>query len=73
MALGYVVGIEWFTLIDQARSGRYFEKYSGEMANSGIFSVADRPYGEFVRQARQTNLDIYRVVLGERPPFVSTT
>ena len=30
-ALGYVVGIEWFTLVDQATTGRFFEKYSGEV------------------------------------------
>ncbi len=28
-ALGFVIGIEWFTLIDQATTGRWFSKYSG--------------------------------------------
>lgn len=70
-ALGIVVGIEWFTLIDQARSGRFFERYNGEKANSGLFSVTDRPYREFLNEAVKTNDGIYDVLLGRRPPFDS--
>lgn len=69
-ALGFVVGIEWFTLVDQARTGRWFERYSGEKANTGLFSVTDRPYREMLAEAIQTNLTIEDVMLGRRAPFV---
>ena len=68
-ATGFVVGIEWFTLIDQARTGRWFERYNGENANTGLFNVADRPYKEFLAEARRTNVEIYDVLLERRPPF----
>ncbi len=66
---GFVVGAEWFTLIDQARTGRWFEKFNGEKANTGIFNVADRPYKDFLAEAMQTNYGIYDVLLGKRPAF----
>jgi len=69
-ALPYIVGIEWFTLIDQARSGRWFERYNGERANTGLLSVADRPYRDCLDEMMQTNYGIYDVMLGKRPPFV---
>lgn len=68
-ALPFVVGIEWFTLIDQARSGRWFERYTGEKANTGLFSVTDRPYRTMLAEATVTNAGIYEVLFGERPPF----
>ncbi|MDQ2730598.1 MAG: CBM9 family sugar-binding protein, partial [Armatimonadota bacterium] len=66
---GFVVGIEWFTLIDQARTGRWFERYNGERANTGLFNVADRPYKDFLAEASTSNYGIYDVLLGKRPPF----
>ena len=69
-ALGSVIGIEWFTLIDQAATGRWFSQYNGESANSGIFSVADRPWKPMVEEMAKTNHGIYDVILGNRPPFV---
>lgn len=68
-ASGYVVGIEWFTLIDQARAGRFFELNTGEKSNTGIFSVADRPWTDFVNEAAKTNHDIESVILHKRTPF----
>ncbi len=68
-ALGYVVGIEWFTLIDQATTGRFFEKYNGEAANTGLISVADRPWKAMIEEMTKTNYDIYSVFFGQRPPF----
>jgi hypothetical protein len=68
-ALGYVVGIEWFTLIDQARTGRFFEKYTGEKANTGLLSVADRPYQDCLAEMCQANYHIYDVLPGKQPPF----
>ncbi|MDR1964840.1 MAG: beta-galactosidase, partial [Planctomycetaceae bacterium] len=61
-ATGYVVGIEWFTLIDQARAGRFFEKNTGEKANTGLFSVSDRPWKNFVEEAAKTNKNIWNVL-----------
>lgn len=68
-ALPYIIGIEWFTLIDQARTGRWFERYSGENANCGLFSVTDRPYRDCLAEMMKTNYDIYSVMFGQRPPF----
>ena len=69
-ALGYVVGIEWFTLIDQATTGRFFEKYGGESANTGLISVTDRPWKAMIEEMIKTNYGIYDVFFGQRPPFV---
>ena len=69
-ATGYVVGIEWFTLIDQARTGRFFERYNGERANTGIFNVADRPYQDYVAEASKANADVDQIIVGKMKPFV---
>lgn len=68
-ALGFVIGIEWFTLVDQATTGRWFSKYNGESANTGLISVGDRPWKECVAGMAKTNYEIYDVLLGARPPF----
>lgn len=65
----FVVGIEWFILIDQARTGRWFERFNGEKANTGLFSVADRPYKGFLSEAAITNNGIYDVLLDKRKAF----
>ena len=69
-SLGYVVGIEWFTLIDQAATGRWFSGMSGERANTGLFSVTDRPWKPMLAEMMKTNYDIYNVLAGTRPPYV---
>jgi len=69
-SLGYVVGIEWFTLVDQAATGRWFSDYTGERANTGLFDVADRPYKPMLAEMMKTNYDIYNVLAGARPPYV---
>jgi hypothetical protein len=69
-SLGYVVGIEWFTLVDQSVTGRWFERYNGENTNTGLISVADRPWRPMIEHMMKTNYEIYEVVLGKRPPFV---
>ena len=69
-ALGYVVGIEWFTLVDQATTGRWFEKYNGEAANTGLIAVTDRPWKGMLAEMMKTNYGIYEVCCGARPPFV---
>ncbi len=68
-ATGYVVGTEWFTLIDQARAGRFFEKETGEKANTGVFAVTDRPWKDFVAKVVKTNCDIQSLLLGKRKAF----
>jgi hypothetical protein len=69
-ALPYITGVEWFTLIDQARTGRWFERYNGENANSGLFNVADRPHRDCLAEMMKTNYDVYAVLFGQRPAFV---
>ena len=69
-ALGFVVGIEWFTLIDQSVSGRFFDKYNGENGNTGLISVTDRPWKVMLAEMMKCNYDIYQVQFGERAPFV---
>lgn len=69
-ALGYVVGVEWFTLVDQPASGIWWGKEQGENGNTGLFDIADRPWKDAVTEMAKTNHDIYAVVLGERPPFI---
>jgi len=69
-ATGSVVGIEWFTLIDQARTGRFFERYNGERANTGIFNVVDRPYKDYLVEATVANANADQIILGQRQPFV---
>ena len=69
-ALDFVVGIEWFTLIDQSVTGRWFQGFDGERANTGVLSVTDRPWRGALDEMVKTNHDIYRVWFRERPPFV---
>jgi hypothetical protein len=68
-ALGFVIGIEWFTLIDQATTGRWFSKYNGESYNTGLVSVADRPWKDMLTEMMKTNHGIYDLLLGKRSPF----
>jgi len=68
-ALGYVVGIQWFTLVDQPRTGNWFSKYDGERANTGLISVTDRPWKTMLAQMMKSNYDVYKVLFRERKPF----
>ena len=68
--LGFVVGIEWFTLIDQSVSGRFFDKYNGENGNTGLIAVTDRPWKVMLGEMMQCNDHIYQIQFGERAPFV---
>ena len=69
-SLGYVVGVQWFTLLDTHYTGVGFAGYGGWNANEGLFSVVDRPWKPMVELMAKTNHDIYKVLLGERAPFV---
>lgn len=64
--LGFVVGIEWFTLIDQAATGRFFEGQNGERANTGLFNVLDRPYKDMFDEMLKAHLDVYPVWFGAK-------
>ena len=68
-SLGYVVGIEWFTLVDQALTGRFFDYLNGENANTGLIAVTDRPWKTMLAEMMKSNYDIYKVFFGERAPF----
>jgi len=68
--LGYVIGIQWFTLVDEPASGRFFEGYNGERANTGLISVADRPWKPMLDEMMKTNYHIYDVFLGDQKPYV---
>jgi len=70
-SLGFVVGIEWFTLIDQSVTGRWFQGYDGERANTGVLAVTDRPWQPMLAEMIKTNYGIYEVLLGREKPFVS--
>jgi hypothetical protein len=69
-ALGFVVGVEWFTLIDQAVTGRFFEGLNGERANTGLFNVADRPYKDLFAEMAKTHAAVYGVWLDGKSPFL---
>lgn len=68
-ALGFVIGIEWFTLIDQATTGRWFSKHNGESYNTSLVSVADHPWKDMLAEIMKTNHKIYDLLLGKRAPF----
>ncbi|GAA3408242.1 sugar-binding protein [Paenibacillus hodogayensis] len=68
-SLGYIVGTHWFNYLDQPATGRWWEGLTGERYNTGLINVADRPYKGFLQGVKQSNDDIYRVLLGERAPF----
>jgi hypothetical protein len=64
-----IVGIQWFSLADQPLTGRWFQKYNGEAMNIGFLDVADRPYTDFMQHVKQTNDQIYDLVLGNTKPY----
>lgn len=68
-SLPYVVGAHVFNYVDQAGLGRYWQGEWGERYNSGLVNVADRPYKDYLKGVMDTNYDIYKVILGERPKF----
>ena len=68
-ALGFLVGTEWFTLIDQAATGRFFEGLNGERANTGLFNVSDQPYKAMFAEMRKSHDAIYDVWLDGAAPY----
>ncbi|MEZ0296566.1 MAG: sugar-binding protein [Candidatus Methylacidiphilales bacterium] len=68
-ALPFVVGSQWFIYMDQSITGRFFEGFNGEGANTGFVDVTDRPYQEMVDAAKVTHARIYDVMLGKEKAF----
>jgi hypothetical protein len=68
-ALPYIVGVQWFIYGDQSITGRFFEGFHGEGANTGFVDVADRPYGPLVEAAKLTNSRVYDVMLGKQTAY----
>jgi len=66
---GHVVGVNWFTWIDQPATGRYFEGLYGEAGALGFFNVMDRPYRYLLEHVTTTNFQIYDVILRNVEPF----
>lgn len=69
-ATGYVVGIEWFINVDQTVTGRFFQGFNGEANNTGLVSVADRPYKDMLKHMMVTNNDVFSVIDGSREPYL---
>ncbi len=68
-ALLYVIGCQYFAYLDQALTGRWFQKYNGESMNIGLVNVADRPFRDFNRELVKSNYAIYDIALGKREPY----
>ena len=69
-SLGFIVGIEWFLAVDQATTGRFFQGFNGEAANTGFVNVADRPYKAMLEGVMDANYGVYDVLLGGKALFV---
>ncbi|MGI5867999.1 MAG: sugar-binding protein [Kiritimatiellia bacterium] len=68
-SLGFLVGVEWFLLLDQSATGRFFEGLNGERGNTGLFNVADRPYKDMLAEMRKSHDVVYDVWLDGAEPF----
>ncbi|MBQ7188775.1 MAG: hypothetical protein IJR99_05090 [Kiritimatiellae bacterium] len=62
-SLGFVVGTEWFTLVDQSATGRFFQGKGGESYNTGLLSVTDRPYRDLWKEMRDAHLEVVGLFL----------
>lgn len=60
--LPYIVGVEWYTLIDGA--------VAGFNANCGLFNVVDRPWKKMIDEMVKTNYEIYNIAAGQKERFV---
>jgi hypothetical protein len=69
-AMDFIVGVEWYTYIDMAATGPWFWGLNADNGNDGLIAVTDRPWKVMLAHMMRTNYDIYKVAMGERPPFV---
>lgn len=58
------------TCLPGGSSGRFFERYSGERQNTGLFNVCDRPYRDTLAEMAATHRRNYDVWLNGEPPYV---
>ncbi|MFN4179659.1 MAG: hypothetical protein ACK4I8_05060 [Armatimonadota bacterium] len=61
----WCVGVHWFTLYDQSAIGRF----DGENYNIGFLDVCNRPYEQMVNAAQLTHQRLYKVAVGQIPPY----
>jgi hypothetical protein len=61
-SLPYIVGTEWYMLLDGA--------VGGFNANCGLINIVDRPWTAMIAEMVKTNYEIYKVAAGERSRFV---
>lgn len=61
--------MQWYTLLDTHYTGIAWAGHGSFNVNCGLFSVVDRPWKPMVELMAKSNYDIYKVLLGERPPF----
>ena len=66
-ALGYVVGIEWFTLVDQSVSGRWFSRLQRRVQQHGPDRGDRSPLETDGGPDAKTNYGIYDVLFGRAP------
>jgi len=69
-ALGFVVGIEWYELLDEPVTGLWWGRYSGPHGNNGLIGVTDRPWKEMIKNVAKGNFDVRDIVLNGKKPFV---
>lgn len=67
--LDFIVGAEWFTLVDASPTGVAYGKYNGERPNSGLFSTADRPWKPMIAHMVKSNYQIYDLMFNKAKPF----
>ena len=68
----YVIGHQYFALLDESNTGRGWENFDGERFNLGIVNVCDRPYKDFLKHVSAANNNTYDVIEGKvKPPALS--
>ena len=69
----YVIGHQYFALLDESNTGRGWENFDGERFNLGIVNVCDRPYKDFLKHVSIANNNTYDVIEGKvQPPALSS-
>lgn len=72
IATGVVVGSDWFTWLDQAPTGRYFNgPNNGESGAYGFVDVTNRPVEAFNEYAMKTHYNVYDLLKGSIEPYAA--
>ncbi|MST98807.1 hypothetical protein FYJ85_17360 [Victivallaceae bacterium BBE-744-WT-12] len=64
----YVIGHQYFALLDESNTGRGWEDFNGERFNLGFVNVCDRPYKTFITHAAKSNNLTYDLIEGKATP-----